>query len=110
MKIAFIGLGNMGAPMAANLAGAGHDVVGADPMATPEGLTMAASAAEACAGADIAVTMLPNGEILRGVASEIIGALPKGSHDIRVTLNTNDHRPYMGPDGPVMATTVIVVD
>lgn len=39
-----------------------------------------------------------------------IGQLPAGSHEIRVTLNTNDHRPYMGADGPVTATTVIEVD
>ena len=79
MKIAFIGLGNMGAPMAANLAAAGHEVVGVDPVAAPEGLTMVASAAEACAGADVAITMLPNGAILRSVAAEVIPALPKGA-------------------------------
>ncbi|SFR60866.1 3-hydroxyisobutyrate dehydrogenase [Yoonia tamlensis] len=79
MKIAFIGLGNMGGPMAANLAGAGHEVVGVDPITAPEGLPMAASAADACAGADVAITMLPNGAILRAVANEIIPALPKGA-------------------------------
>ncbi|MGB3243392.1 MAG: hypothetical protein WBB25_02580 [Sulfitobacter sp.] len=40
----------------------------------------------------------------------LVGELPAGSHDIRIVLNTNDHRPYMGADGPVMATTVIEVD
>jgi len=79
MKIAFIGLGNMGGPMAANLAAAGHEVVGVDPVAAPDGLTMAANAAEACAGADVAVTMLPNGAILRAVAAEVVPALPKGA-------------------------------
>ena len=69
MKIGFIGLGNMGAPMAANLAKAGHVVVGFD-MAdvTVEGVTLASSGAEAVAGADVAITMLPNGQILRSVA------------------------------------------
>lgn len=43
-------------------------------------------------------------------ADYMIGQLPKGSHDIRVTLNTNDHRPYMTESGPVTATTVIEVD
>ena len=79
MKIAFIGLGNMGGPMAANLAAAGHDVTGYDVAAAPEGLTMAQSAAQACAQADIAITMLPNGKILRAVADEIIPALPQGA-------------------------------
>ncbi|WP_298919921.1 hypothetical protein [uncultured Roseobacter sp.] len=39
-----------------------------------------------------------------------IGALPKGSHEIRVTLNTNDHRAYVVDDVPVTATATIVVD
>lgn len=80
MKIGFIGLGNMGLPMAANLAKAGHDVVGFDTAApaTPP-LTAAASAAEAASGADIVITMLPNGDILRAVASDIIPAMKKGA-------------------------------
>ncbi|WP_375282052.1 3-hydroxyisobutyrate dehydrogenase [Pseudooctadecabacter sp.] len=78
MKIAFIGLGNMGAPMAANLAAAGHDVVGVDPVVAPDGLPMASSVAEACGDADVAITMLPNGDILRTVAAEVIPALPQG--------------------------------
>ena len=52
MKIGFVGLGNMGAPMAANLVSAGHDVTGFDVSAAPTGLTMAASAAAAADGAD----------------------------------------------------------
>jgi len=79
MNIAFIGLGNMGGPMAANLAAAGHHVRGYDIAARPEGIEMAASAAEACRDAEVAITMLPNGEILRRVAGEIIPALPKGA-------------------------------
>ncbi len=80
MKIGFIGLGNMGAPMAANLAKAGHVVVGFD-MAdvTVEGVTLASSGAEAVAGADVAITMLPNGQILRSVADEIVPAMQKGA-------------------------------
>lgn len=79
MKIAFIGLGNMGAPMAQNLAKAGHEVTGFDLAATPEGLPMASSAAAACAGAEVAITMLPDGPILRRVADEIIPALGQGA-------------------------------
>lgn len=39
-----------------------------------------------------------------------IGALPKGTHEIRVTLNSNDHRIYMQGDSPITAMTVITVD
>ncbi|WP_323036690.1 3-hydroxyisobutyrate dehydrogenase [Pararhodobacter sp.] len=79
MKIAFIGLGNMGAPMAANLSKAGHAVVGFDTMAKPEGLTLAASAVEAVDGADVVITMLPNGQILRAVADQVIPAMKPGA-------------------------------
>ncbi len=80
MKIGFIGLGNMGAPMAANLAAAGHEVTGFD-MAdvSVEGIRMAGSAAEAATGADVVITMLPNGQILRKVADEVIPAMSKGA-------------------------------
>ncbi|WP_282151112.1 3-hydroxyisobutyrate dehydrogenase [Ruegeria atlantica] len=80
MKIGFIGLGNMGNPMAANLAKAGHDVSGFD-MAdvTVPGVTMASSGPEAATDADIVVTMLPNGQILRAVANEIIPAMAPGA-------------------------------
>ncbi len=79
MKIGFIGLGNMGAPMAANLAKAGHEVTGYDVAARPEGLTMAGSAAEAAKGAEVVITMLPDGPILRKVAEEIHGAMAPGA-------------------------------
>ena len=39
-----------------------------------------------------------------------IGALPKGQHEVRVTLNTNDHRAYVVDDVPVSAAAQIVVD
>jgi len=80
MKIGFIGLGNMGAPMAANLAGAGHAVTGFDmaDMAI-DGVTMAGSAAEAATGKDVVITMLPNGAILRAVADQVIPVMQKGA-------------------------------
>jgi len=80
MKIGFIGLGNMGGPMAANLAKAGHSVTGFD-MAevSVEGVEMAASAAEAAGGAEVVITMLPNGDILRKVAAEVIPAMDAGA-------------------------------
>ena len=80
MKIGFIGLGNMGAPMAANLAEAGHQVLGYDTAAPePDGVSAAASAAEAAADADVVITMLPNGKILRSVADQVIPAMRPGA-------------------------------
>ncbi|MDJ0820510.1 MAG: 3-hydroxyisobutyrate dehydrogenase [Paracoccaceae bacterium] len=80
MKIAFIGLGNMGGPMATNLIKAGHDLTGFDVAGTSvDGATPAASAAEAAKGADVVITMLPNGAILRSVADEVIPAMAPGA-------------------------------
>ncbi len=80
MKIGFIGLGNMGAPMAANLAKAGYQVTGFDVADVEvEGVTKAASAVEAVAGADCVITMLPNGDILRALAADIIPAMAQGA-------------------------------
>ncbi len=80
MKIGFIGLGNMGAPMAANLAAAGHRVAGFD-MAdvAVDGVELVASATEAARGADLVITMLPNGTILRAVAADIIPVMRAGT-------------------------------
>jgi 3-hydroxyisobutyrate dehydrogenase len=71
--IGFIGLGNMGGPMAANLVKAGHTVTGYDlnpaaleALVKAGGMT-AASAAEAVAGASVVITMLPAGEHARSV-------------------------------------------
>jgi 3-hydroxyisobutyrate dehydrogenase len=80
MQIGFIGLGNMGAPMAANLAAAGYQVRGFDTAGTTaSGVTAAASASAAATGADVVITMLPNGAILRAVATEIIPAMKPGA-------------------------------
>ena len=80
MKIGFVGLGNMGAPMARNLVAAGHDVVGYDPVAPlPEGVRPVGSAAEAARTAETVVTMLPDGAILRRVAGEIYPSMAAGS-------------------------------
>ncbi|NRB00210.1 MAG: 3-hydroxyisobutyrate dehydrogenase [Rhodobacteraceae bacterium] len=80
MKIGFLGLGNMGAPMARNLAAAGYEVRGFDVVAEPpEGVNAAVSGADAAIGADVVITMLPNGEILRSVAAEIVPAMSPGA-------------------------------
>ncbi|MEM8773299.1 MAG: 3-hydroxyisobutyrate dehydrogenase [Pseudomonadota bacterium] len=80
MKVGFIGLGNMGAPMAANLATAGHDVSGFDTATEPpQGVTRVGSAKDAASGADVVITMLPNGDILRAVAADVIPAMDTGA-------------------------------
>jgi 3-hydroxyisobutyrate dehydrogenase len=83
--IGFIGLGNMGLPMAANLAKASHAVTGYDSVAAVReraaaaGLAVAASAAEAATGRDIVVTMLPGGAATLAVFGEILPAMKKGA-------------------------------
>jgi 3-hydroxyisobutyrate dehydrogenase len=83
--IAFIGLGNMGGGMAANLVRAGHAVRAFDlsaeavGRAVESGCAAAATIGEALAGADAVVTMLPNGAIVRAVyAEEVIGTAAPG--------------------------------
>jgi len=80
VKVAVIGLGNMGGPMAANLVKAGHEVTGFDPVAAlPEGVRAAPSAAEAARGAEAVVLMLPDGSVVRKVTAEVLPALAKGA-------------------------------
>jgi 3-hydroxyisobutyrate dehydrogenase len=83
-RIGFIGLGNMGGGMAANLVKAGHEVRAFDLVeaalakAEGSGCLRAASAAEAVANAAAVVTMLPAGKHVRDVyESSVIGAAPK---------------------------------
>jgi 3-hydroxyisobutyrate dehydrogenase len=85
-KIAFIGLGNMGGPMAANLAKAQHHVVAFDlsdaavNAAVEKGAHKAASAAEAVKGAEIVVTMLPAGKHVREVyEKDVLPNVAKGT-------------------------------
>jgi len=79
--IAFIGLGNMGGPMAANLVKAGHSVLGFDlspaalDAAKAKGVTLADSAAQAVAASDVVVTMLPSGKHVLAVATGPQGLL-----------------------------------
>jgi 3-hydroxyisobutyrate dehydrogenase len=80
MEIGFIGLGNMGAPMARNLAAAGHGVTGFDVSgAVVEGVVPAESAAEAATGREAVITMLPSGAILGSVYAEIVPAAAPGT-------------------------------
>ena len=80
MKIGFIGLGNMGAPMARNLAKAGHDVTGFDvATVTVDRVTIAPDLKSVATGQDVVITMLPNGAILKEVSAEILPHMADGS-------------------------------
>ena len=87
-RIGFIGLGNMGGPMAANLAKAGHAVSGFDlseatlAKAEAAGVARAASPAAAVAEAEAVVTMLPAGQHVRGLylgEEGLLAAAPQGA-------------------------------
>ena len=81
-KIAFIGLGNMGGPMSANLLKAGHDVLGFDLVPAlldgfaKAGGKVAKSAAAAVAEAEVVITMLPAGAHVRAVYAGDGGVFP----------------------------------
>ena len=83
--IAFIGLGNMGGPMAANLVKGGHKVTGFDlsaeacDKAKEAGASIAGSVIEAVNGADIVITMLPAGKHVLSVWNEILPFIQDGA-------------------------------
>ncbi|RWP43695.1 3-hydroxyisobutyrate dehydrogenase [Mesorhizobium sp.] len=83
--IAFIGLGNMGNPMAANLVKAGHTVHGFDLMpenlviARDHGVVVMANAIAAVKGADVVITMLPAGKHVLSVYEDIAPKAKKGA-------------------------------
>ena len=83
MQIAFIGLGNMGGGMAANLVKAGHRVHAFDladaalERARANGCAIVATVREAVQGADAVVSMLPNGAIVKSVyTADVLGHAP----------------------------------
>ena len=84
-NIAFIGLGNMGGPMAANLVKGGHKVTAFDLVAASrdqakaDGAAIGESAAATVKGADTVVTMLPAGKHVLSVWSEVVPAMKQGA-------------------------------
>ena len=117
-RVAFIGLGNMGGGMAANLAKAGHDVRAFDlaeaalAKAEERGCLRATSAAEAVAEAEAVVTMLPAGKHVRSVYAEsIIGVAPTSAilmdcstidvASARETIAAAEAKGYKMVDAPV---------
>ena len=80
MRIGFIGLGNMGAPMASKLASAGHDIIGYDTAnVVVDGVAIADSARLAAQDAKVVITMLPDGNALHKVAEQVIPVMKKGA-------------------------------
>ncbi len=97
--IAFLGLGNMGGPMAANLVNAGYTVHGFDPVpaaqqaAADKGVTVLDSAAKAAKGADAVITMLPNGALVKQCYGDVMGSAKKGALFIdSSTISVDDAR------------------
>ncbi len=83
-RIAFIGLGNMGGPMAANLVKAGHQVIGFDLVAAllkaaeASGVYAASHISQAVAEADVVVSMLPQGRHVLTAWTDILASVPSG--------------------------------
>lgn len=97
--IAFLGLGHMGAPMAANLVAAGHTVRGFDPVpalrdaAANKGATVFGSGPEAVDGADVVMTSLPNGDIVKACYAEVFAAANPGALFVDTsTISVDDAR------------------
>ncbi|WP_434714478.1 3-hydroxyisobutyrate dehydrogenase (plasmid) [Rhizobium sp. YTUHZ045] len=84
-KIAFIGLGNMGGPMAANLVKAGHEVLGFDLAASvlkaaeASGVKPASHASQAVKDAEIIITMLPQGRHVLTAWTDILQTAAQGT-------------------------------
>jgi len=99
MNIAFLGLGHMGGPMAVNLVTAGRTVRAFDPVAAlkdaaaEKGAQVFDSGAEAVAEADVVITSLPNGAIVKAVYAEALPAAREGTLFIDTsTISVDDAR------------------
>jgi 3-hydroxyisobutyrate dehydrogenase len=97
--IAFLGLGHMGGPMAANLLAAGYPVHGFDPVAAAaaaakdKGALMFDTGAEAVADADVVITMLPDGALVKRCYAEVLPAAKPGALFIdSSTISVDDAR------------------
>jgi 3-hydroxyisobutyrate dehydrogenase len=97
--VAFLGLGHMGGPMAVNLLGAGQTVHGFDPMpalksaAADKGAQVFDSGAEAATNADVVITSLPNGDIVKACYAEVLPAAREGTLFIDTsTISVDDAR------------------
>lgn len=101
--VAFLGLGNMGGPMAANLVAGGHTVHGFDLVpelrenAAANGAKVFDSGAAAVAEADVVITSLPNGDIVKRCYAEVLPAAKPGTLFIDTsTISVDDAREIHG--------------
>ncbi|MEO6580787.1 MAG: 3-hydroxyisobutyrate dehydrogenase [Sphingomicrobium sp.] len=114
-RVAFIGLGNMGGGMAANLAAKGEEVVAFD-LAAPaldrakgNGCSIATSAEEAVAGADVVVTMLPAGKHVASVYRDsILGKAPTSA--LLIDCSTIDVATAKSVEAEAAAASYTMVD
>ncbi|MFV9634228.1 3-hydroxyisobutyrate dehydrogenase [Mycobacterium neumannii] len=97
--IAFLGLGNMGGPMAANLVAAGQTVHGFDPQPTlksaaaDKGVSVFDNGAEAVGEAEVVITSLPNGDIVKACYAEVLPAAKDNALFIDTsTISVDDAR------------------
>lgn len=97
--IAFLGLGNMGTPMSGNLVNSGYAVRGFDPVpaaraaAEDKGVTVVDSGAAAVDGADVVITMLPNGTLVKECYAEVMPAATEGALFVdSSTISVDDAR------------------
>ncbi|BBX09733.1 3-hydroxyisobutyrate dehydrogenase [Mycolicibacterium aichiense] len=97
--VAFLGLGHMGGPMAANLVNAGYTVRGFDPVpalraaAEEKGATVFDAGAAAVSEADVVITSLPNGAIVKACYAEALPAAATGTLFIDTsTISVDDAR------------------
>ena len=92
--VAFIGLGNMGGPMARNVVAAGFELIVTDldpatvDSLVADGASTAPDAAAAAVDVDVVITSLPGPAQVRAVGEQIIAAMRSGS--IWIDLSTND--------------------
>ncbi|MES2092301.1 MAG: 3-hydroxyisobutyrate dehydrogenase [Actinomycetota bacterium] len=117
-RIAFLGLGNMGGPMAANLVAAGHTVSGFDPVpaaldhAKVAGVAVASDAEAAVADAEIVITMFPSGtHVIEAYSGGLLAAAAPGTlfidsstidvADARTARSLAVNAGHRGMDAPV---------
>src|SRR5690606_31527236 len=99
-RIAFLGLGHMGLPMAVNLVKAGHEVHGFDPVpaaieaATAAGIPVASNGADAVRDADVVITMFPAGKhVIAAYHDELLAAAKPGTMFIICSTSAVDQPP-----------------
>ena len=120
-KVGFIGLGNMGNPMAGHLVRAGFDVMVYDirpeamqTFTAQHGGTAAASLVEVAQGADAVITMLPNDKVVRkvvlGEGSENCAAASLAAGSVVIDMSTSDPTGTRGLSAALQPRGIAVVD